>query len=120
MTRIVDVTPAGAVDLADCLDHLRGCLDPAEPDSLLASAPLLYALGAGPLLLGSGPGWTVRADIWSPADRNDAALHSYELPPDHNFSFLTVGHLGPGYRTEVWEYDHRPGLTEGTGRTWCL
>ncbi|MGW0607667.1 hypothetical protein [Streptomyces sp. NPDC002640] len=140
MTRIVDVPPSGPVDLADCLDELHGCLDPADPDSLLASAPLLRALGADPLLivrrlndalgdlaswqlgnryaapvllLGSGPGWTVRANIWSPAERNEAALHSYELPHDHNFSFLTVGHLGPGYRTEIWEYDHRPGLTAG-------
>jgi hypothetical protein len=146
MTRIIDVTPAGPVDLADGLDHLRGCLDPADPadpadpESLIASAALLHALGSDPLLLvrrlndalgdlatwqsgnrwaapvlllGSGPGWTVRANIWSPAERDEAALHSYELPHDHNFSFLTVGHLGPGYRTEIWEYDHRPGLSEG-------
>ena len=25
---------------------------------------------------------------------------------DHNFDFLTVGYLGEGYETEIWEYDY--------------
>jgi|GEM_PF-4454446 len=35
---------------------------------------------------------------------------------DHNFHFLTLGLLGPGYVTEVWQYDHEPGV-DMSGRT---
>jgi hypothetical protein len=61
------------------------------------------------LLLGRGEGFLVRANIWMPPSSltagEEQALHSYETPHDHNFSFLTVGHLGPGYATTIWEYD---------------
>ena len=30
----------------------------------------------------------------------------YHVPHDHNFSFLTVGYLGPGYWSEYYEYDY--------------
>jgi hypothetical protein len=30
----------------------------------------------------------------------------YHVPHDHNFSFLTVGYLGPGYWSDYYEYDH--------------
>ncbi|MGZ8337382.1 MAG: transposase, partial [Allosphingosinicella sp.] len=30
----------------------------------------------------------------------------YYVPHDHNFSFLTVGYLGPGYWSEYFEYDY--------------
>jgi hypothetical protein len=140
MTHPLDLAPQSPVELMDYLDHIRARLDPADPDSLLATAPALLALGANSallverlnaaladlaswqstnrwaapvLLMGSGPGWTVRANVWTPEDSTDSALHSYELPHDHNFSFLTVGHLGPGYRTRVWSYRHRPGLAPG-------
>ena len=29
----------------------------------------------------------------------------YDLPHDHNFSFLTVGYLGPGYWSDYYEHD---------------
>ncbi|RMH36860.1 MAG: hypothetical protein D6694_13515 [Gammaproteobacteria bacterium] len=35
----------------------------------------------------------------------EAELYAYGLPHDHNFSFLTVGHFGSGYRTIIYEYD---------------
>ena len=28
------------------------------------------------------------------------------MPHDHNFSFLTVGYFGPGYRSRYYEYDY--------------
>ena len=31
---------------------------------------------------------------------------SYNIAHDHNFSFLTVGYLGPGYETDIYEYDY--------------
>ncbi|MEH0396209.1 hypothetical protein QA789_11080 [Streptomyces sp. B21-088] len=122
--------------LSDYIDHIQATVDPADTDSVLASADALSALGNDPdllvdhlnreladlatwqnnnpymgpsLLLGHGDGFTVRANIWLPPTgmRHDQEqqLHSYEVPHDHPFSFLTVGHFGPGYRTTIWEYD---------------
>ena len=55
----------------------------------------------------------VRCNLWAPlaADLRSKSyqerLYSLELPHDHNFSFLTVGYLGPGYTTDLFEYDRR-------------
>lgn len=53
----------------------------------------------------------IRANFW-PSGR-DSVLRSsgaspffYHVPHDHNFSFLTVGYLGPGYWSEYYEYDY--------------
>ncbi|WP_130784551.1 hypothetical protein [Rhizobium leguminosarum] len=54
----------------------------------------------------------IRANVWLPQRRlhttnqkGEAQLYSYELAHDHNFDFLTVGYLGPGYETDIYEYD---------------
>lgn len=53
----------------------------------------------------------LRANIW-PAEhdlcfRNSgAASFVYGVPHDHNFSFLTSGYCGPGYRSDYFEYDY--------------
>lgn len=53
----------------------------------------------------------LRANIW-PAEtdmcmRNSGARSFvYGIPHDHNFSFLTCGYLGPGYRSDYFEYDY--------------
>ena len=62
------------------------------------------------LLLGKGKGFFVRAIIWSspyaPLDAADQDWHyAYEVPHDHNFTFLTAGHFGSGYETVIYEYD---------------
>jgi len=52
----------------------------------------------------------IRANFW-PSERDSVLRHSgtspffYHVPHDHNFSFLTVGYLGPGYWSEYYEYD---------------
>ncbi|WP_205518136.1 transposase [Sphingorhabdus sp. Alg239-R122] len=53
----------------------------------------------------------LRANIW-PA-QNEYLMRSsgsapffYNLPHDHNFSFLTAGYLGPGYWSDYYEYDY--------------
>ncbi|MFH9736825.1 HEAT repeat domain-containing protein [Streptomyces roseolus] len=91
-------------DDADLLvDHLNRELD--DLASWQRGNPYM-----GPsLLLGRGENFTVRANIWLPPARRslqeEQTLHSYEVPHDHTFSFLTVGHFGPGYQTTIWEYD---------------
>lgn len=56
-------------------------------------------------------GCFLRANIW-PSEQ-DACFRSsgartfvYGMPHDHNFSFLTVGYLGPGYGSDYYEYDY--------------
>jgi hypothetical protein len=55
--------------------------------------------------------FAMRANFW-PA-MGDSVVHNsgvspffYHVPHDHNFSFLTVGYLGPGYWSEYYEYDY--------------
>src|SRR3712207_6609138 len=53
----------------------------------------------------------LRANFW-PSERDSVFKTSglspffYHVPHDHNFSFLTVGYLGPGYWSEYYEYDY--------------
>jgi hypothetical protein len=52
----------------------------------------------------------IRANFW-PSERDSVFKTSgtspffYHIPHDHNFSFLTVGYMGPGYWSEYYEYD---------------
>jgi hypothetical protein len=63
------------------------------------------------LVLGDGPGFVIRANIWTPPTEDvnlrseQKALFVYDVPHDHNFSFLTVGYFGPGYETTIYEYN---------------
>jgi hypothetical protein len=53
----------------------------------------------------------MRANLW-PAEADTVVRQSgtdpffYHVPHDHNFSFLTVGYLGPGYWSDYYEYDY--------------
>jgi hypothetical protein len=61
----------------------------------------------------------IRANFW-PSERDSVFKASgnspffYHVPHDHNFSFLTVGYLGPGYWSEYYEYDYE-GVAGVTG-----
>jgi hypothetical protein len=53
----------------------------------------------------------LRANFWpSPKDSvyraSGTSPFFYHVPHDHNFSFLTVGYLGPGYWSDYYEYDY--------------
>jgi len=63
------------------------------------------------VMLHAGPGYFVRANFWpSKSDSITKAsgrdVFFYDLPHDHNFSFLTVGYAGPGYWSDYYEYDY--------------
>jgi hypothetical protein len=53
----------------------------------------------------------IRANFW-PSERDSvfktsgASPFFYHIPHDHNFSFLTVGYLGPGYWSDYYEFAH--------------
>jgi hypothetical protein len=55
--------------------------------------------------------YIIRANFW-PGPNDSAMKHSgvdmffYGVPHDHNFSFLTVGYLGPGYWSDYYEYEY--------------
>lgn len=58
----------------------------------------------------SASNYYLRAAIWPAASdhlyqHSGAQQFAYDLPHDHNFSFLTVGYWGPGYVSDYYEYD---------------
>ncbi|HKR24675.1 MAG TPA: transposase [Allosphingosinicella sp.] len=63
------------------------------------------------MLHGRSTNFIIRANLW-PALKDSVVRHSgtdpffYGVPHDHNFSFLTVGYLGPGYWSDYYEYDY--------------
>jgi hypothetical protein len=64
------------------------------------------------VLLHGAPGrFIIRANFW-PAMQDSVVRHSgsdpffYNVAHDHNFSFLTVGYLGPGYWSDYYEYEY--------------
>lgn len=54
----------------------------------------------------------LRFAIWAPLSFGEAIdeqnFFSYERAHNHDFSLLTVGYLGPGYRTTVHELEEQP------------
>ena len=55
--------------------------------------------------------FALRANFW-PAEGDSALANSgrdpffYDLPHDHNFTFVTVGYHGPGYWSDYYEYEN--------------
>lgn len=63
------------------------------------------------LLHGRSARYLIRANFWpslddSIAQSSGAGAFFYDVPHDHNFSFLTVGYVGPGYWSDYYEYDY--------------
>lgn len=52
--------------------------------------------------------FNLRAPIWMPprGQESDAAF-VYDLPHDHNFDLMTLGYLGSGYKTDIYQYDSK-------------
>jgi hypothetical protein len=69
------------------------------------------------LIVHSTPKYIIRANAWPVVgkqeiksartiDKQQQDLFFFLKAHDHNFSFLTVGYLGGGYTTEIWEYNN--------------
>ncbi|MDE2148697.1 MAG: hypothetical protein KGJ55_02445 [Gammaproteobacteria bacterium] len=123
------------VGLDEFIDFVNREVDLRDRDSLLGAAPRLRALAndrglvarrlnalvenlftgevspsAQSIFLGAGEGFYVRANLWpSNADISAGRIYqdrfSYHIAHDHNYDFLTVNHFGPGYRTDIYDYD---------------
>lgn len=60
--------------------------------------------------LGETSDFWLRANIWPPSVNEKPAaweksLFAYDMPHDHTSDFLTVGYWGPGYETDIYEYE---------------
>jgi len=123
------------VTLEEFIDYVHSHVDLQDLDSVAAAAPKFRSLAndrglvvrhlnrqvkenfrsqvipsAQALFLGDGRDFYVRANVWpSYADIASGRVYqdqfSYNLAHDHNYSFMTVGYHGPGYLTEIYEYD---------------
>lgn len=77
-----------------------------------SEAPSPYSQSSFVLAACHDEGFYVRGNIWAlPSEdplrrRHEERLFSYFYAHDHNFSFMTASWLGPGYETEIWEYDY--------------
>ncbi len=138
MALTIDSQTTEVISLEDYREHVIHRVNVRDLDSVCASASKLRALAnnktfliehfnqslrdwrnfqvansytAQTLILGSGPDFVIRANIWTPPTedtnlRNEQKnLFVYDVPHDHNFSFLTIGYFGPGYETTIYEYD---------------
>ena len=136
MALTIPSNTAQIVTIDEYVEHVSRNVNLQDIDSLAASAPMLRALAndrelivrelnqrianyltdgvipsAQALHLARGENFYVRAGIW-PAIADMASGRTYQdqfaynLAHDHNFSFLTVNYLGPGYETEIYEYDY--------------
>ena len=136
MALIIHCETSDVLPLDEYIDYIATEVDFDDVDSIAASAPKLRALAndrelvvrhlndqikgaargevfpsAQSIFLARGKRFYVRANIWpSSADIAQGRVYqdhfAYHLPHDHNYSFMTVGYHGPGYVTEVYEYDH--------------
>lgn len=136
MALTIPCQTTNVASLDEYLEYVRSKVDLRDEQSLAASAPMLRALAndrelvvrelnhritsyfndgtipsAQSLLLGRDKDFYVRANIW-PAISDMASGRAYQdqfaynLAHDHNFTFLTVNYLGPGYETEIYEHDY--------------
>lgn len=85
-------------------------------DSMLNSTvPVAYTPQS--FVLGGGRKHFIRANVWIPLRfastlrSQEEKIFSYRQAHDHNFSFMTIGHFGPGYETDLWQYN--PSTVQG-------
>lgn len=127
---------ANVVGIDELIDYVETHVQLDDLDSVASAAPMFKGLAndrelvikrlnaqvknlfrneaaasAQVLFLGEGKGFYLRANIWpSTADISSGRVYqdqfSYNVAHDHNYNFMTVGYHGPGYDTEIYEYDN--------------
>lgn len=136
MALTIPCDSAKVATMDEYLEYVRKKVRFADLDSIIASAPMLrslannramvlermnsaveanfsghYLRSAQAFELARDKDFFVRAAIWPPASsvatgRIYQEQFSYNVAHDHNFSFLTANNLGPGYDTDLYEYDY--------------
>jgi len=84
------------------IDELKRRCEPDHEASAYGPQTLILARPGAQVFL--------RANIWPSPDEHvlrasGAAPFYFDVPHDHNFSFLTLGYFGPGYWSDYYEYD---------------
>lgn len=106
--------------LLDCAKHLKMLSNNPNFISDLINEQLkdtvefqrTNAYGIQSTLLHANPLFYVRINAWPAiSDHKDVSiwqkdLYNHVRAHDHNFSFITVGCHGNGYKTDIWEYDY--------------
>jgi hypothetical protein len=87
------------------VDHIVGLLRRLRDDDVIND----YT--GQTFMLHASDTYYVRANVWLPPTYGplkalaESDQFFYGSPHDHNFTFMTAGHIGAGYRTTVYEYD---------------
>ncbi|HEX7690265.1 MAG TPA: hypothetical protein VF453_21340 [Burkholderiaceae bacterium] len=69
------------------------------------------------MMLALRPKYFIRANTWvrprayAADDAWENTLYAYDYAHNHNFSLLTVGYHGPGYRTDIYRLDDPSAIT---------
>lgn len=125
------------VSVDEFVDFVNREVDLYDVDSIASAAPMLRGLANDPdlisnrlhtlvarnfdnagisstesIYLGGGKDFYLRANAWpTEADIKRDSLYQqffqYGTGHDHNWHFMTVGYFGPGYETDLYEYDRR-------------
>jgi len=136
VARIIETRTERVVSVEEFVDFVQAQVDLSDLDSIATAAPLLRGLAndrqlvvsrlnqqvlnlfrsesvpsAQVIYLGEGRDFYLRANVWPAlADLSSGRVHqdqfSYNLAHDHNYNFMTVGYHGPGYITDMYEYDN--------------
>lgn len=108
----LDAVLATAPDLKALANNRRFLLDhmiAQLADWDRRSTEFQYRYTPNVFVLAQAEQFAVRAVIWPPGAEDmsevEKTVFSFELPHDHNFDFMTVGYYGPGYETDLFEYD---------------
>jgi len=126
---------AALVTVDEFVEHVQAHVDLYDIDSIAAAGQMFRGLANDPELvvrqlnrmvdeqfrkaaigstqsiyLGGGRDFYLRANVWpSAADIAGGRIYqdqfSYNSAHDHNYHFMTVGYHGPGYQTDLYEYD---------------
>lgn len=123
------------VTLDEFMDYVHTSVDVSDLESVCSAAPMLRGLAnerelvvrqlnlqiknlfstnalaaTQVLFLGQGRDFYLRANLWpSSADLSTGRVlqdqFGYHMAHDHNYHFLTVAYHGPGYYTDIFQYD---------------
>lgn len=136
MARTIETQTERVVSVEEFVDFVHTQVDLRDLDSIETAAPLLRGMAndrqlvvsrlnrqvvnlfrtetiasAQVIYLGEGRNFYLRANVWpSLADLSSGRVYqdqfAYSVAHDHNFNFMTAGYYGPGYITEMYQYDN--------------
>lgn len=57
-------------------------------------------------MLATEKAFVIRLNAWQrPRDKEKREAFAFDVAHNHDFNFLTIGYLGPGYDTDIWQLD---------------